>query len=64
MRDLKEQPFEEVTVDPIGPWLVQVRGKPCEFKTLTAIDTITDLVEIVRIDNRTSELITAKFAQV
>ena len=28
MRDLKEQPFEEVVVDLIGPWKVQVRGKP------------------------------------
>ena len=64
MRDLKEQPFEEVAVDLIGPWLVQVRGKPCEFNALTAIDTVTNLVEIVRIDNRTSEHITTKFAQV
>ena len=61
MQDLKEQPFEEVAVDLIGPWLVQVRGKPCEFNALTAIDTVTNLVEIVRIENRELEHITAEF---
>ena len=37
-RDLREQPFEEVAVDLIGPWKVQVRGKPYEFNVLAAID--------------------------
>ena len=55
MRDLKEQPFEEVAVDLIDPWKVQVGGKPCEFNALSAIDTVTNLVEIVCIDKRTSE---------
>ena len=52
MRDLKEQPFEEVAVDLIGPWKVQVWGKPCEFNALTAIDTSKELVNIVRIDKK------------
>jgi len=63
MRDLKEQPFEEVAVDLIGPWKFQVRGKPYELNALTAIDTVTNLVEIVLIDKKTSEHITARFAQ-
>ena len=63
MQDLKEQPFEEVVVDLIGPGLVQVRSKPYKFNALTTIDTVTNLVEIVRIDNKTSEHISAKFAQ-
>ena len=63
MRDMKEQPFEEVAVDLIGPWKVQVRGKAYEFNALTAIDTVTNLVEIVRIDCKTSEHITNRFAQ-
>ena len=50
-------------MDLIGPWKVQVRGKPYEFNALTAIDIVTNLVELVRIDNRTSEHITAKFAR-
>ena len=63
MRDLKDQPFEEVAVDLIGPWKVQVCGKSHEFNALTAIYTVTNLVDIVRIDNETSEHITARFAQ-
>ena len=60
---LKKEPFEEVTVDLIGPWAVQVRGKPYEFNALTAIDTVTNLVEIVRVNRKTSEHITTRFAQ-
>ena len=63
MRDLNAQPFEEVVVDLIGPWKIQVRGKPYEFNALTAIDTVTNLVEIVRIDKKISEHITSRFAQ-
>ena len=44
MRDIKEQPFEEVTVDLLGPWKVQVRGKPYEFNALTAIDTLSQIL--------------------
>jgi hypothetical protein len=62
-RELKEQPFEEVAVDLIGPWKVQVRGKPYEFNALTSIDPVTNLVELIRIDHKTSQHITSKFAQ-
>ena len=63
MIDLKEQPFEEVTVYLKGPWKVQVCGKPYDFNALTAIYTVPNLVEIVRIYKKTSEHITARFAQ-
>ena len=62
-RELREQPFNEVAVDLIGPWKVQVRGRGYEFKALTSIDPVTNLVELTRIDNATSEEITRKFAQ-
>ena len=62
-RELREQPFEEVAVDLIGPWKVQVRGKPYEFNALTCIDPVTNLVELIRIDNKTSQHVTSKFAQ-
>ena len=54
-REPREQPFNEVTVDLIGPWKVQVRGRGYEFKALTSIDPVTNLVELTRIDNATSE---------
>ena len=63
MQDLKEQPFEEVAVDRLGPWKAPVQGNPYEFNALTAIDTVTNLVEIIRIDRKTSEHITSRFAQ-
>ena len=48
-------PFEECAMDLIGPWIVQVCGNPYEFSVLTAIDTVTNLVEIIRVDNKYSE---------
>ena len=63
MKDLKEQPFEEVTVDLIGPWVFQVHGKSYEFNVLMAIDTVTNLVEIVHIEEKTSRHIMNKFSQ-
>ncbi len=56
-------PFEECAVDLIGPWIVQVRGTPHQFDALTAIDTVTNLVEIVRIDSKDSDHIARKCAQ-
>ncbi len=38
--------FEECTVDLIGPWTVQVRGRPYKFEALTVIDTVSNLVEL------------------
>jgi hypothetical protein len=47
----------------IGPWEVQVHGNPYEFSALTVIDTVTNLVELVRIDDKTSDNATRKYAQ-
>ena len=46
-----------------GPWKVQVRGKPNKFNALTCIDTVTNLVEIGRIDHKPLQHVTGKFAQ-
>ncbi len=46
-------PWEEVAIDLIGPWVLQVNGRPCEFNALTCIDTASNLVELIRIDNKT-----------
>ncbi len=56
-------PFEECATDLIGPWTVQVRGDPYEFEALTVIDTVTNLVEIIRIDDKRSKTVVRKFAQ-
>ena len=62
-REVRSIPFEECAVDLIGPWIVQVRGNPYEFSALTAIDTVTNLVELVRIDDKTSDNVARKYAQ-
>ena len=47
----------------IGRWIIQVNGKPYEFNALTAIDTVTNLVELGRIDNKTSAHVARVMAQ-
>jgi hypothetical protein len=56
-------PFEECAADLIGPWTVQVCERPYEFMALTAIDTVTNLVELIRIDNKESKTVARKFVQ-
>jgi len=62
-REMRIAPWEEVAVDLIGPWNIKVNGKVVEFNALTIIDTATNLVELVRIDNKSSEHIRDKFMQ-
>ena len=63
-RELKSVPCEEVAVDLTGPWTVQTRGRPYTFNALAIIDTVTNLVEIVRIDKKTSQHVVRKYDQV
>jgi transposase InsO family protein len=55
-------PWETVSVDLIGPWTCDVNGQELEFKALTIMDTATNLLEIIRINNKTSANITQQFA--
>ena len=50
-------------MDLIGPWVVQVRGNPYGFDVLTVIDTVTNLVELIRVDKKTSDIVPRKYAQ-
>ncbi len=61
---LRSVPFEECAVDLIGPWIIQVRNKPYEFNALTVIGMVSNLVELVRIDEKTSAHVARKYAQV
>ncbi len=57
-------PFEEYAVDLIGPWIIKVCHEPYEFNALTIIDAVSNLVELVRIDKKTSAHVARKYAQV
>jgi hypothetical protein len=50
--ELCSVPFEECAVDLIGPWIIQVHNKQYEFNALTVLDTVSNLVELVRIDEK------------
>ena len=62
-REVRTAPWEEVAIDLIGPWNVKVNGKTCEFYALTCIDTVTNLVEMIRIDKKNADYIRDKFVQ-
>ena len=62
-KDVKTQPFEEVAVDLIGPWEVKIHKKKVTFLALTIIDPVTNLTELVRVDNKTANISARKFAQ-
>jgi hypothetical protein len=49
-RKLRSVSFKECAVDLIGPWIIQVCNKLYKFNALTVIDTVSNLVELVRTD--------------
>ena len=62
-RDVNILPWQEVTVDLIGPWAVQLHDKWYEFNALRSIDTVTNLVELIRVDRKTYAHIRSKWDQ-
>ena len=52
-----------MAIDLIGLWQVKVNGRNVEFNALTCIDTASNLVELIRIDDKTSSHIRSKFEQ-
>ncbi len=47
-------------MDLIGPWTVQVHGNPYKFEALSVIDTVTNLVKLIRIDDKRSKTVEKK----
>jgi hypothetical protein len=62
-REVQSIPFEKCTMDLIGPWIVQVHGRPYYVEALIVIDTVTNFVELVRIEKKDSSYVMQKFAQ-
>ena len=60
-RCIDGNPWREVCVDLIGPWTVQVHGRVYEFDALTTIDPVTNLTEIIQVQEKTSEHISHRF---
>ena len=56
-------PWTEVAVNLIGPWTIVVGNEEYEFNALTSIDTTLNLVEMIRIDEKSSQHVRNKFDQ-
>ncbi len=62
-QEVQIAPWEEVAIDLIGPWKVKVNGQQVEFNALTYIDMASNLVELIRVENKTAKHIRDKFTQ-
>jgi hypothetical protein len=56
-------PWEKVAISWIGPWKVKVNCQQVEFNPLTCIDTASNLVKHVWVDNKTAKHIRYMFTQ-
>ena len=54
-------PWNEVYVDLIGPWKIRTGNNECIFNVLTCIDPVTNLVELIRINDKSSPHISNQF---
>ena len=61
-REVTLLPWRDVAVDLIGPWTLRIQQREVVFQALTIIDTVTNLVEVVRIDNKTAVHVSLHFA--
>ncbi len=62
-REVWTAPWEEVAIDLIGPWKVKVNGQQGEFNDLICIETASNLVKLICVDNKTAKLIRGKLMQ-
>ena len=62
-REVKSQSFTEAAVDLIGLWTVKAGKRELTFSALTIIDSVTNLTELVRIENKTAGHVSRKFEQ-
>jgi hypothetical protein len=46
-REAVGNPWHEVHIDSIGPWKIKLNGQQMEFRALTCIEPVTNLLEIV-----------------
>jgi hypothetical protein len=62
-QEVRISPWEEVTINLIGPWKVKVNGQQIELNALTCVDTALNLVKLICVDNKTAEHMRDKFTQ-
>lgn len=60
-REAAMHPWKEVAIGLIGPWKLNFQGQEQSFIALTIIDLVTNLAEIIRLDNKTSAHVALQF---
>ena len=61
-RHAQFMPWNEVAIDLIGPWTIPCQnGEEYEFTALTCIDPVTNLTEMIRVNNKTAEHVAEQF---
>ena len=58
-RDAVLLPWQEIHCDTIGPWTIDLRAQTLEFKAITTIDPVTNLVEITPLITKTAAEVAA-----
>ncbi len=61
--EVRIAPWEKVTINLIVPRKDKVNGQQVEFNALTCIDTASNLVKLIHVDNKTADHIHDKFTQ-
>ena len=56
-RQAQLTPWQEVAVDLIGPWEMEMHGYTLSFRALTIIDTVTNFCEVVQITSKKADYI-------
>jgi hypothetical protein len=54
-------PWEEDQVDCIGPWTIEFQGRELTIDALTCIDPVSNLVELLHVENKTAAHVAMKF---
>jgi len=62
-RGVRVAPWEEIAINLIRPWEVKVNSRTVDVNALICIDTASNLVELIRINYKTSKHILDKFTQ-
>jgi transposase InsO family protein len=62
-REAPLSPWQQVAIDLIGPWTLTIGEVKQSFSALTMVDVVTNLVEIVRVNNKTAAHIAWQFEQ-
>lgn len=62
-REALYAPFHEVAVDSIGPWTISANGQEVSLRALTMIDTVSNMVELTRVNDASSAEAARAFQQ-